>query len=95
MCDLRTITGVIINGKTIEVKGVSRHFYSWSDPGMDNLDPGIYSIGASGVGQYYYDGKNWHSDYKYSIPNIFYQCEFISNGCLWDDYTDVEIQKET
>jgi hypothetical protein len=63
MCDFRKITAVVIDGEEVPVDTirVDGHIDFTSRPGLT----GIYHIGATGCGLYYWDGDMWKADYYY------------------------------
>ena len=79
MCDFRNIIAVKINGETTIISK-NRGYFSGFHEITKELSPGLYSVGASGVGQYYYDGKSWYSDYECNLYNPTKVCEFIVEG---------------
>ena len=72
MCDFRNIIAVKIDGETIPVAKNRGHFSGFHNI-TKQLLPGLYSVGASGVGQYYHDGTSWYSDYEDDL----YVCAFV------------------
>ena len=94
MCDFRKITAVKLNGLTIPIKETAGWFGGFGDPAIKDAVPGLYHVGMSGCGLYYWDGKNWYSDYEDNWYNYMNTCEFVSEGYTWEDAPNVQVQKE-
>jgi len=77
VCDFRKIVGVVIDGEVTAVEGVvgGNHGFNFEPD-----KPGIYHIGASGCGLYYWSGSQWYSDYGGS--DICKACNFITDGSM-------------
>lgn len=75
MCDFRTIIGVRFEDGTEIECAPAKQGYSWF-PQLyeDNPEPGLYHVGQTGCGIYYWDGEQVHSDYGY---DDFTRCTFI------------------
>lgn len=83
MCDVRTIVAVNLGGEDIPVNGAKGHF-AWWDVVPESLDPGLYCIGASGCGMYYYDSSSWYSDYEYNQEHVK-SCVYITEPNIFDE----------
>jgi hypothetical protein len=80
VCDFRNIVGVLIDGEVTAVKGTVGGNHSFN---FEPDKPGIYHIGASGCGLYYYDGSQWYSDYGEYVEGDFLKpCKFITDGSM-------------
>ena len=75
MCDFRKITTVIIDNREIPITEETGRQTSF-DPSPPVDAVGLYCVGASGCGLYYWDGKNWFSDYEYNLYDPVNHCEF-------------------
>ena len=91
MCDFRKIIAVVIDGKVIPLEGRKAWFGDFKDPKIQTAEPGLYTVGMSGTGQYYWDGKYWYSDYDSSYTK---QCAFIEaeHKDCWQIYADLKKQ---
>lgn len=94
MCDFRTIVGVIINDKIV-FRGSPDSSQHLPDFSTKPNKSGLYYVGASGVGIYYWDGKNWYSDYECNWYNWINTCRFIQGTSeehkdCWQTFADLK-----
>lgn len=78
MCDFRKTVAVIIGNEVTFNPEVVGHFYTY-DCFDQTPEPGLYTVGASGVGLYYFNGQDWYSDYDDSFTKT---CRFVTEDEL-------------
>lgn len=79
MCDFRKIIGVRFSDGTEVSCDKKLGHYPWFDDLYldDPPEAGLYHIGATGCGVYYWNTKEILSDYK---DDQFNKCKFITDG---------------
>lgn len=79
MCDFRNVIAVVIDGQEIPAEHVGHsHDFNFLP-----VTKGIWHIGASGCGLYYWSGDQWYSDYgEYEEGDICKPCKFITDGSM-------------
>jgi hypothetical protein len=81
VCDFRKIISVVIDGEEIPVE------YKWGEADFrfeppEPNEPGIYHIGASGCGMYYWSGEAWYADYYDEDTEKVKACKYITDGSM-------------
>lgn len=90
MCDFRNIIGVKFADGT-EFHGKPQGHYSWFDECVkDDPKPGLYHIGMTGCGIYYYEDGTFWSDYQ---MGSMMKCEFILGDPEYNLPDGVNVQR--
>lgn len=75
MCDFRNVIAVVIDGEKIPTEHVGHsHDFNFTP-----VTEGIWHVGASGCGLYYWSGSDWYADYD---STSFKPCKFITDGSM-------------